>query len=73
MNDSKRTKTLRELLELSEELDTLSKHLKYQQDEMDSAKDKRTRLLYTGYVLESSLKTSNVKTKMEALLKGLND
>ena len=71
MNDSKRTQTLRELLELSEELDTLNKHLKFQQDEMDSAKDNSTRFMYAGYVSISQQLISRVETKMDALMKEL--
>jgi len=68
MNDSNRTETLRVLLDLSEQLDTLNKHLKFQQDEMDNAKDNTTRGIYAGYVSYSKMSIDNLKTKMDALL-----
>lgn len=73
MNDSERTQTLRELLDLSEQLDTLNRHLKYQQDTMDSAKDNTTRHIYAGYVSYSQMSIDSIKLKMDALMKELND
>lgn len=72
MNASERTKTLRQLLELSEQLDTLNKHFKHQQESMDNAMDNSVRLTYSGYVSQSKLKIEDTKTKMNGLLSNLS-